>query len=89
VTGPPERLRGQPTPEVAALLEWAGTQGADPRVRAVTVRGDRAEVVIEVGPSYEDWVYCVRRSDGWHGVVSGNGPTVAWDDPSELQWDGR
>jgi len=53
---------------------------------SVDVRGDRAEVVLDTDPSLPYWVYCVRSEDGWHETVTGNGPTVGWDDPNEIQW---
>jgi len=52
----------------------------------VTLVGDRAEVVLTVNGDYESWTYYRRDSDGWHETVSGNGPTVGWEDPRALQW---
>ena len=43
--------------------------------------------VIEVEPNYPYWVYCVRRDGRWREIVSGNGPTVGWDDPNVIDWD--
>lgn len=77
---------GFDTPEAAALAGWAGAGVADPRVVSVDIRGSRAEVIIEVGPSYPDWVYCYRLDDGWHEACSGNMPSTRWDDPGYLIW---
>ena len=74
------------TPERAALATWESARAAQPRVVSITARGDRAEVVIEAEPDYCDWVYCVRDHDGWRSVVSGNGPTIGWDDPAHIHW---
>jgi hypothetical protein len=68
------------SPEDAALAGWP--PAARPRVVSVTVRGDRAEVEIDMMPSYQYWVYCIRRNGRWREVVSGNGPNYSWDDPS-------
>ena len=54
---------------------------ADARVVGVTVVGDRAEVVLQVGPDYDYWVYCHRHGGGWAEVASGNGPSQDWADP--------
>lgn len=81
---------GFASPEEAALASWKGTPAANARVRSVTVRGARAEVVVETDQSnreYLDYVYCVQGDAGrWREVVSGNGPTVRWDDPDEYAW---
>ena len=74
------------TPEAAALATWTPAPAAMPRVVSVDVRGDRAEVVLDTVPSYPDYVYCLRTSDGWRVTVSGNGPCVGWDDPSIIEW---
>jgi hypothetical protein len=76
------------SPEAAALANWPAA--AEPRVVSVTFAGDRAEVVIEVDPEYRyrDWVYCIRRDGRWVETVSGNGPTIGWDDPTAIQWGG-
>jgi len=55
-------------------------------VVSATVRGDRAEVVMDMTPSYDYWVYCVWRDGRWSEVVSGNGPTEGWDDPEAIAW---
>jgi hypothetical protein len=78
---------GFESPEAAALATWKSTPSARARVVAVDVRGDRAEVVIDTDPSHPDWVYCVRRDGRWFEVVSGNGPSIGWDDPYYLEWD--
>ena len=75
---------GSSSPEEAALAGWPSA--ARPRVVSAIVRGDRAEVVIDMTPSYEYWVYCIRRNGRWSEVVSGNGPTVDWDDPEGIVW---
>jgi hypothetical protein len=74
------------TPEQAALSSWEPARSTSPRVVSITARGDRAEVVIETEDEYRDWVYCVRDEAGWRWVVSGNGPTVGWDDPAYIHW---
>lgn len=83
-------VEGFVSPEEAALASWQGTPAANARVRAVTVRGSRAEVVVETDQSdrdYLDFVYCVQGAAGrWREVVSGNGPVVRWDDPDEYAW---
>ena len=79
-------MAGFASPEEAALATWADSPRAHAWVVAVDIRGDRAEVIIDTEPSYRDYVYCQRRRDGWCEVVSGNGPTVGWDDPSFIQW---
>jgi hypothetical protein len=75
---------GFDSPEAVAIAGWPAP--AAPRVVSVTLAGDRAEVVIEVGPEYRYWVYCVRRDGRWVEVVGGNGPTVGWDDPNSINW---
>ena len=77
---------GHRTPEAAALATWTSTRGADPRVRRVEVSGDRAEVVLDHGQCFDDWVYCLERSDGWQAMVDGNGPCIGWEDPTLIQW---
>jgi hypothetical protein len=83
-------VKGFASPEEAALASWQGTPAANARVRSVTVRGARAEVVVETDQSnrgYLDYVYCIQGEAGrWREVVSGNGPTVRWDDPDEYTW---
>ncbi len=77
---------GHESPELAALATFPRT--SKPGVVSVEVHGDRAEVVITTQPPHPDgcWVYCIRRVDGWHETVSGNGPTVGWDDPELIEW---
>lgn len=77
---------GFDTPEAAALAGWETTTGVAPSVISVDVRGDRAEVLIEIGPGYPDYVYCYRVGNGWHEASSGNGQSVGWDDPTYLVW---
>jgi hypothetical protein len=77
---------GHASPEEAALAGWASAPAARARVLSVDVRGDRAEVIVDTERSYPDWVYCVRRGDGWYETVSGNGPCVGWDDPTAIEW---
>ena len=74
------------TPERAALATRNSTAGDTARAVSITVRGDRAEVIIETEPASRDWVYCMRDQDGWRPMVSGNGPTVGWDDPGHIDW---
>ncbi|HEV2070079.1 MAG TPA: hypothetical protein VGR26_09825 [Acidimicrobiales bacterium] len=73
------------TPEDAALAPWRGP-GATVHVRNVDVRDHRAEVILDVA-AYRDFVYCVRRNGRWREAVSGNGPTIGWDDPQRIQWE--
>jgi hypothetical protein len=75
---------GYATPHEAGLAGWPGASEA--HVVQVEVVGDRAEVVIDTDPSYRYWVYCVRRGDRWYEAVSGNGPTVGWQDPYTIGW---
>jgi hypothetical protein len=72
------------SPEEAVLADWPAAAHA--RVVSVDVRGRRAEVVIDTDPHYLYWVYCVRDVAGWREVVSGNGPTLRWEDPSDIHW---
>lgn len=75
------------TPEEAALATWRDTAGVTVQVESVDVRGDRAEVVLSFGaPGYRDFVYCVQRNRRWTEAVSGNGPTIGWDDPDRIHW---
>ena len=83
---PTLRCVGHSTPQEAALAGWAANRSARAHIVSVDVRGDRAEVIVDTEPSYPDWVYCVRRDDGWHETVSGNGPCIGWDDPDEIVW---
>ena len=83
-TGAVSEADGFNSPEEAALEGWPPAAGA--RVVSATVRGDRAEVVMDMTPSYDYWVYCVRRDGRWSEVVSGNGPTEGWDDPEAIAW---
>ncbi len=78
--------QGHASPEMAALATWS--QAAEAQVVSIEVRGDRAELVIKTFPPHPDgyWVYCIRRHDGWHETVSGNGPIVGWDDPGVIEW---
>jgi hypothetical protein len=82
-----EQVPGFESPEAAALATWQSAPSARSRVVSVDVRADRAEVVIDTDPSYPDWIYCVRREGRWDVVVSGNGPSIGWDDPDSLPWD--
>lgn len=63
---------GHPSPVTAALSEWPSA--AQPHVVSVDERGDKAQVHLSVGPSYDYWVICVRRADRWHEAGSGNAP---------------
>jgi hypothetical protein len=84
VVGVRGRISGFATPEEAALDGWPAASKA--RVVSVTVKGDRAEVVLDTDPHYPYWVYCVRRNGAWIEGVSGNGPTAGWDDLDEFDW---
>jgi hypothetical protein len=83
-------VEGFASPEEAVLASWQGAPAANARVRSVTVRGARAEVVIETDQSNSDYLdnaYCVQGHNGrWREVVSGNGPSDRWDDPDEYAW---
>jgi hypothetical protein len=68
-----------------ALEDWPEAAGA--RVRSVIVAGERAEVALVVSGYYEYWTYYVRDEHGrWTEVVSGNGPTHGWQDPTVIEW---
>lgn len=77
--------KGFDTPQQAAFAGWEDTPKANVRIVETTVRGDRAEVVLEVGPGYREWVYCMREQHGWGEWTSGNGPTIRWDDPTFIE----
>lgn len=77
---------GHVSPSQAALASWATTSGVTPKVRSLQISGDRAEVVLDLGQHFDDWVYCIERVDGWHVTVDGNGPCIGWDDPTFVQW---
>lgn len=70
---------GHHNPEGAALSAWP--PAAEAEVVSVDERGDKAQVHIRVGPSYDYWVCCVRRDDRWYGAGDGNGPNLAFFDP--------
>jgi hypothetical protein len=72
------------TLERLALAEWS--EAADARVVSVTVVGNRAEVALVVNGDYEYWAYFQCDEQGWYETVAGVGPTVDWDDPSNIQW---
>lgn len=72
------------TLERVALAAWPERAGA--RVRSVTLAGDRAEVSLTISGQHNYWAYYQRDSDGWHETVSGDGPTIDWQDPSAIQW---
>ena len=74
-----------PTPEQAALAAWTSTPAANAEVVEVTTRGERAEVVVDVGAGYRYWHYCAHGPNGWLERTSSNGPTPGWDDPSRIQ----
>ena len=52
----------------------------------MTVAGDRAEVALTVNGHSDYWMYFQRDRDGWQERVSGNGPTIGWEDPSLIEW---
>ena len=72
------------TLERLALAEWPEPAGA--RVIAVTVAGNRAQVVLSVNGDYEHWTYFQRDERGWQETVSGNAPTVDWNEPGTIRW---
>jgi hypothetical protein len=69
------------------MATWASTSGVQPVVKEVTVSGPRAEVVLDLGQVFDDWVYCIRREDGWHVTIDGNAPCDGWDDPTTIVWE--
>ena len=73
------------SPAAAALAGWP--EAANGRVVAASVIGDRAEVVLDTGPEYRYWVYCVRRDGQWQEIASANAPTEGWHDPNLFDWD--
>lgn len=75
------------SPEAAALAGSSQTPKAVARVAKVTVRGQRAEVLLDLEPAHRDRVHCVQGADGWRPTVSGHGPTVHWDDPDAYGWE--
>ncbi|WP_072913067.1 hypothetical protein [Geodermatophilus obscurus] len=72
------------TLERRALTEWPEQAGA--QVRSVAVAGDRAEVTLTVNGHHDYWVYYRRGRVGREERVSGNGPTLGWEDPSAIGW---
>lgn len=70
--------------ERLALDDWSPK--ADARVVSTTLAGNRAEVALLVNGDYSYCMYFLRDQDGWHETVSGNGPTIGWDDPTFIQW---
>ena len=71
--------------ERLALAEWSPAAAA--QIVSVTVVGARAEVVVRLGPGYDDFAYVQRDDAGsWRETVSGNAPTVGWDDPTQIAW---
>ena len=71
--------------ERLALAGWSPAAGA--QIVSVTVVGARAEVVVRLGPGYDDFAYFQRDDAGaWLETVSGNAPTVGWDDPTQIEW---
>jgi hypothetical protein len=71
--------------ERLALEDWSPK--AEARVVSVDVAGPRAEVALLVNGEYGYWTYFLRDDQGWHETVSGNGPTIDWDDPTFIQWE--
>ena len=67
-----------PRPEDVALAGWPSA--AEPRVASVDVRGEKAEVHILVGPSYDYWVKCVRQGGRWVALGDGNAPSSLFFD---------
>jgi hypothetical protein len=64
---------GPNTPEEAALLGWADTPGARPRVVRVEHKDENtAVVIIDTDPHHLEYVQCVRGTDGrWREQISG------------------
>ncbi|SHN55676.1 hypothetical protein SAMN05660350_00607 [Geodermatophilus obscurus] len=52
----------------------------------MAVAGDRAEVTLTVNGHHDYWVYYRRGRVGREERVSGNGPTLGWEDPSAIGW---
>ena len=74
------------SPKAAALAGWNQTPKAAARVVEVTIRGSRAEVVLDLEPAHREWVYCYLGPDGWSCPGSG-GPIPNWDDPDVSPWE--
>ncbi len=70
-----------------ALADWS--EAAVAHVVSVSVVGRRAEVAVVVNGDHEHWTYFQRDEEGWHETVSGNGPTLGWDDPGAVDWGAR
>lgn len=75
---------GYDTPHEVALADWPPASHV--RIVSVDIRGDRAEVLLDMDPTYAYWVYCIRVDGRWYESVSGNAPTNGWDDPNEIDW---
>ncbi len=71
------------TLERLALAEWPAPAGV--QVRSMTVAGDRAEVTLTVNGHHDYWVHYQRDRDGWEEKVSGNGPTLGWENASAIE----
>ena len=55
-----------PSPEAAALAEWADMPQAEARVISVDyLDADHAVVVTDAVPSHPMWNYFLRTSEGW------------------------
>jgi hypothetical protein len=66
---------GYPTPEAAALAEWADLPQAEARLISVKYQGTtRAVVVTDTWPSHPLWNYVTRTADGWIFNHDHNGP---------------
>jgi hypothetical protein len=72
------------TLERLARAQWPEQAGV--QVRSVVTAGDRAEVTLTVNGHYDYWVYYQRDGDGWEERMSGNAPTIGWEEPSAIEW---
>jgi hypothetical protein len=83
-------MQDEPNPEDRRMLErlalgdWSPEAHA--RVVSVALAGNRAEVALLVNGDYGYWMYFQRDDEGWCETVSGNGPTIGWDDPTAIEW---
>ena len=72
-----------PTPAEVELAAWAMRTSHRPTVISETIVGDRAEVVLELEPGYDEWCYFVRHGGVWRPSHSGNAPAIDWSDPGQ------
>lgn len=85
-----ERMQEEVRPEDRRTLERLALDDCSPqahaRVVSTTIAGHRAEVVLLVNGDHGYWMYFLRDGEGWRVTVSGNGPTIGWDDPTDIEW---